>query len=331
MLDGRVAAAYAEDDGPLFGGWWVSTTAVIAALIKHDAVRVRLEAAIRGEGSVHHPDGILWCDTARALLNAVADQGASVAIIEWDDGPDGATDVEAAVRELRSEYPTVPVLAYVRLTAPSVRALLSAGRAGVFEAIIEGHDDVRGGLGTVLCRAARDCVADRARERLLPVAPLPIVPILTYALRHAHAAPTVADAARALMVHRKTLAAWCQDSGAPPPSVLISWCRLIAAVSRLADPGRSAERVAIEFGFASGSALGNMAKRHTGLSLAHVREQGPAVVLEIFARRLEGCRGPRAPLRSRHRAPPVRGMGARHSSDGAPTGTLSNPTRGMVP
>ena len=97
--------------------------------------------------------------------------------------------------------------------------------------------------------------------------------------------------AAALHVHRKTLAGWCHASGAPPPRALVTWCRLIIAVERLADARWSIERVARAMGFGSGSALTGLIRRHIGLSRAELRERGSRVVVEMLVRRLAEGRG----------------------------------------
>jgi AraC-like DNA-binding protein len=258
-------------------------TCLIAALVHDRALQAQLGAA--AQGGLRGPRArVLWCTSPGALYAAVADGGATIAITEWGHLADST--LEDALGRLRNDFPTVAVLVYAPLTPAGAKSLLAAGRAGVREVILAGYDDVGSALGSVLLRAASASVAERAVQRLSPLVSAEVMAILAYSLRHARTAPDVGDIARALHLHRKTLADHCRRVGAPSPRELAGWGRLVVAVDRLADPGRSAERVAAEFRYASGSAFANTLKRYTGLALAEIRLRGPGVVLEALARRL---------------------------------------------
>jgi AraC-like DNA-binding protein len=264
---------------------------VIAAWVADPVARQRLTAAARTRRPRRTPSvRILWCSSADELYAAIADRGATAAVIELGDltpDPDGAdTPVERVVRTLRAEYPAVPLLAYVPLTAAASRAMLRLGRVGVVNAIIAGHDDLSGAFGSILTEAASVCVAEDAHTRLSSVASSGVSAILGYALQFGRPAPTVAGAARVLRVHRKTLTVWCRSSGAPSPQILVTWCRLIIAAERLVERRWATERVARALGFASGSALAGMFKRHLGLTRPLLRERGSGVVVEMLVRRL---------------------------------------------
>jgi len=271
------------------------TCFVIAAHVRDRSLQAQLAAAIVAQGPAVAVK-TEWCRSADSLYAAVADRGATIAITDWIGETDAVA--EAAVRRLRDEFPTVAVLAYAPLTAAGAKGILAAGRAGVQEVIIAGHDDTGRALAAVLARAATVSTAERAIVRLSALVPSDVMPILAYALRHARAVPEVSDAAQALHLHRKTLAEYCRRANVPPPGELIGWSRLIMAAERLADPGRSAERVAVEFGYSSGSAFANMLRRYTGLAVADVRIQGPSVVLEALGRHLAAS-GKKIPL-ARH-------------------------------
>jgi AraC-like DNA-binding protein len=286
---------------------------MIAAWVTDPVARERLAAAVRDSGTRRaRAAAILWCVTGDALVAAVADGGATAAVVELGDldlGADrGESGVERVARALREEYPVVPVLVYAPLTAAASRAMVALGRAGVVNAIIAGHDDLRHALEPILAEAASVCVAEAADARLSAVASSGVAEILNYALRHGSVAPTVADAARVLGVNRKTLAARCQSSGAPSPRVLVTWCRLIIAVERLIEHRWSAERVARALGFSSGSTLTGLLKRHTGLTRPVLRERGSGIVVEMLVQRLaDGRRRADAIDRDAHAPAPTAG------------------------
>jgi AraC-like DNA-binding protein len=59
--------------------------------------------------------------------------------------------------------------------------------------------------------------------------------------------------------------------------------RLSIVVGLLEDPGRTAEQVALQVGFSSGTAFRNMLQRYTGLSSSKMRgEHGLARILALF-------------------------------------------------
>jgi AraC-like DNA-binding protein len=269
---------------------------VIAAWVTDAIARQRLATALseRLPRRTRGPD-ILWCDSADELVSAVARHEAKAAIIEIggaDAGDDtagaggGISRLEEVTRMLRAEYPRVPVLIYAPLTAAASRTIVALARAGITNVIIAGYDDLNHAVRPILDASASACTAEAAYVRLSAVASPGVAAILSYALRYATAAPTVAAAARALRVHRKTLAAWCLASGAPSPRVLITWCRLVIAAERLAEPRWPAERVARAFGFGSGSALAGLIRRHIGLTRAEIRARGSGTVIEMLAQRL---------------------------------------------
>jgi AraC-like DNA-binding protein len=283
----------------------------IAALVRDPAAQTRLRGSIRSYAA------LVFCDTAAELSAAVADGGASAVITEWHDGR-GIT-VDWTIKCLRNDYPTVPVLIYAPLTPEGAHNMLTAARAGVVDAIIANFDDVGVTLGRRLAAAQSTALADRAVTRLAALVPSSVAQLLDYFFRHARTAPSVASAATALQVHRKTLALHCARAQLPTPSALCCWVRLILAAQRLEDPGRTTERAAMELGFPSGSAFRNMLKRYTDLTPSDVRERGGSMCLvELLAVRLAACAqaagngpahhalAPKSPSSVRDLIPPVK-------------------------
>ena len=99
--------------------------------------------------------------------------------------------------------------------------------------------------------------------------------------------------ALALGVHRKTLVNWCQRAHAPPPSVLVTWVRLLLAVEILQSPGHTIERVAHSLEFPSGSAFRNLCRRYLGHRPAELRSSaGREAAYRAFKWSLEMQRPP---------------------------------------
>lgn len=228
-------------------------------------------------GAVQSHAKLAFCDDASHLASAVADGAATAVIAEWRD--DSGTTIESTVRTIRTEYPNIPVLVYAPLTPEGAHDMLAAARAGAVDVIIANFDDVGITLGRRLASAQATTLSDRIVERLATLVPLPVAQMLEYFFRHARTPPSVAGAAAALQVHRKTLALHCARARLPSPSALCCWARLILTCHRLEDPGRTTEHGAIEMGFPSGSAFRNMLRRYTSLSPAEVRERGGSMCL----------------------------------------------------
>jgi AraC-like DNA-binding protein len=181
----------------------------------------------------------------------------------------------------------VPVIAYCDPKRTPSSDILALARAGVNELLISGMDEVRLALKRVLGSADRQCMADEVLRLVSSRMPPGARDTLTFFLRHAADSGSVAAAAAALGVDRKTLWNRLAAVRLPPPSELSAWSRLLIAARRLDAPGRSADQVALELNFPSGSAFRNMLRRYTGLTPTALRERGGSRYLtELFIRRL---------------------------------------------
>jgi AraC-like DNA-binding protein len=283
----------------------------IAALVSDRGARARLREATRGQAEV------VFCESVSDLVSTVADGAAATVVTEWRVDADATVD--AAVRSLHADYPSVPILVYAPLTPQGARDMLAATRAGACEVLIANFDDIGVTLGQRIALAQSSALANQIASRIAGLVPGSIALMMDYFFRQARRAPTVATAAQALGVHRKTLASHCARAGLPSPSALSCWARLILAAQRLEDPGRTTDRAAIEMGFPSGSAFRNMLKRYTGLSPSEVRERGGSVcIAELLTGRLVAAQ---AKLRL---APPF-GIGLSQDGDGPDYGSYPHP------
>ena len=97
---------------------------------------------------------------------------------------------------------------------------------------------------------------------------------MSYCVSFPRESHDIESVALALGVHRKTLVNWCQRAQVPPPSILVTWVRLLLAVEILQTPGHTVERVAHALEFASGSAFRNLCQRYFGRRPADLRSPG---------------------------------------------------------
>ena len=239
---------------------------IVAVLVRELAARARIQEALRGYAVVR------MCDQQDELLALVTEGLVGVAVVDLRDRTGAPT--LGMVRTIREGFPSVPVVAYCALNPDSSREILALARAGVNDLILRGVDDVGVALRSVIATAQEHCGAKHVLEAVAPLVPQSVVPFLRYSLEHARQAVSVADAAAALGVHRKTLVDRLATAGLPTPSAMIAWCRLTLASQMLEDPARSVEQIALLLDFSSAASLRNMLKRYTGLSPREVRENG---------------------------------------------------------
>ena len=122
--------------------------------------------------------------------------------------------------------------------------------------------------------------------RLAPVVPSRLHPMLEATLARPDAIKTVPELGAALGVHRKTLFNHCRNASFLAPAELIAWGRLAMVAYMLETTACTIERIAIELGYASDTALRNTIKRYTGQRAGQIRNAGgvDAVVFALEAR-----------------------------------------------
>jgi AraC-like DNA-binding protein len=239
---------------------------IVAAMVRDPVSRARLSDALRGEASVRD------CNRLTEVLALVEAGLANIVVLDHRDF-DGSP-VLPTVRRLHEEYPSVPVVMYLSMSAVASGAVMEYARAGVSQLVFHGLDDLRSAL-----RSAVDAAIDQVSAAALAadfetIVPPTVMPFLRYCLEHARRDITVEEVANAMGVHRKTLVDRLKAARLPSPRAMIGWCRLLMAARMLDDPGRTVEQVALKLDFPSGAALRNMFKRYTGLRTTEVRQNG---------------------------------------------------------
>ncbi|MCX5762907.1 MAG: helix-turn-helix domain-containing protein [Gemmatimonadetes bacterium] len=192
---------------------------------------------------------------------------------------------EALFGTVAAKYSTVGMVGIVRRSQVEGSALVRLVRAGA-HALLMADDR----LTTLDCRRVLTEAIVRSGVcapgmGLLAASPPGVRPLLEYGLRYAHESTTVANAARALNVHRKTLFWWCVEAGVPAPQQILGWCRLLAAAALLDDEGRRVDHIALDLDFPSGTALRNLLQRYVGLSPAKLRTLGASRHIHHLFRR----------------------------------------------
>lgn len=238
---------------------------IVAAMLWDTASRARLTEAARTRAHLH------LCDRPSELRALVENGLTDVVVIEMSD-PWGVSTLPV-VRQIKSEFPSIPVVLYCSISNANSREILEFAKAGVNELVLRGVDDVRGPLATALAEAANSRSAMTIYSELAELVPPNVGTMIRYCLENGRRPLTVEEVASALGVHRKTLV----DRLAPvglAPSAVIAWCRLLVSAKVLEDPGHTVEQVALLLDFPSGTSMRNMVKRYTGLRTTEVRQNG---------------------------------------------------------
>lgn len=262
---------------------------IVAALVKDPISRARLTDALRNEASVRN------CERLTEVL-ALVEQGlATIVVLDHRDYEGNAT--LPAVRRLRHEFPSVPVVMYLPISAVASGVVMEYARAGVSQLVFQGVDDFKTSLRTAVNAALDQVSAAALAAEIEPLIPPTVVPFLRYCLEHSRRNITVEEVAAAMGVHRKTLVDRLKAARLPSPRAMIGWCRLLIAARLLDDPGRTIEQVALKLDFPSGAALRNLFKRYTGLRTTEVRENGGVrCLLHAFKRELAAVSAGKPPV-----------------------------------
>jgi len=230
---------------------------------------------------------VVSCQTVSSAMHAIARGRVQLLACEPQDMAGQRT--EGLLTSVSTRYRTIGTIGVVPRARVDGGALVRLVQAGVHSLLMS---DER--LSTLDCRRAMTEACVRAgvgsvASSLLALVPRPARLLLEYGLRYSAEAVSVARAAEALQVHRKTLFWWCTQAGLPAPQQLLGWCRLLAVASLLEDSGRRVDHIALDLEFPSGTALRNMLLRYTGLSPSQLRTRDALVSMhEQIASALRG-------------------------------------------
>lgn len=238
----------------------------VATLLHAADARACVAAGARPSFDVRHHECV---DELLATLRA-----ADVALVVIDATDRHMRSMATAIATIHEAFPTVPVLAYCSIPSGRSSVVVDVVRAGATGLVLRGIDDARYAMRAAIGEARRGAITRRIQAEVALHLPRFARPLLRYAVTRGSDECSVGDAAASLGVDRKTLFNWLRQSGGLTPREFINWIRLAVAMGLLEDPGRSAEQVALECGFASGTAFRNMLRRYTGLTCSQIRNDG---------------------------------------------------------
>jgi AraC-like DNA-binding protein len=241
------------------------STPLILALVRDFAGRARLQSAFQSHAKLR------FCATGEHLLRLVRSETARLIIVEpWDDR---GTSTALTIATIRSEFPDVRVLAYCRLQPDDCHELPALGRAGATLVVFRELDDKGPALRDVLDETYDSACAASVVERVRSLAPPITRSIAGYCARHASKSLSVEELAFAFGITRRTLVNRLVRAGLPPPSTLITWCRLLRATCDLQGNGMTVKQIAHAHGFGRTTTFRRVLKRHTGLRPSDLKSE----------------------------------------------------------
>ena len=123
---------------------------IVAALVRDPISKARLSDALRNEASIR------YCERLTEVVALVEAGLANLVVADHRDYNGSAT--LPAVRRLRNDYPSVPVVMYLPMAAVASGAVMDYARAGVSQLLFQGMDDFKASLRSAV-NAALDQVS----------------------------------------------------------------------------------------------------------------------------------------------------------------------------
>lgn len=237
--------------------------------------RSRLIDALRGRASLE------FCASFTELSAALhAPDPMDAVVLPAREG--GGQDAIRMVREIAAGRPRTAIVVWCEAGSHHSMEIRALAVAGAHQFLFAGIDDDGVALRAVLDLARRQCGAEWLMRRLAPVVPSQLHPMLEAALARPDSVRTLHDLAGALGVHRKTLFNHCRRARFLAPAELIAWARLAMVAYMLETTACTIERIGIELGYASDTALRNTIKRYTGQRAGQIRDAGSGAVDQVI-------------------------------------------------
>ncbi|HET7632069.1 MAG TPA: helix-turn-helix domain-containing protein [Gemmatimonadaceae bacterium] len=239
---------------------------VIATLLPNPVSLQRLRAAIRDRHE------LVPCATWEAVAEACETHAVRTAVVDLYATGDANFE---QLRQLKQRWPGLSLLSYSTITLDRVSDVFDAGRMGVDALVVADQDDSPRQLLARIERAESRSLGGEVRLALDEVDP-GVRDAVLLVITRAHERLSPAGLARLLALPRRTMSQRLAVAGYPPPRRLLTWGRLIVAARMLEDPRRTADRVASNLGFPSGSAFRNVCQRYLHLTPGEIRQRGGA-------------------------------------------------------
>jgi AraC-like DNA-binding protein len=243
---------------------------IVAVFFSDETTTRRLTLAFRNRCAVRE---FADFESARRLITA---EDVLALIVDMrrrivDPSKLNATDL---IAHIHAAWPTVPVVGYVDFTPERARDIFAAARAGATEIILGDLDDLDIIANKIVDIGMSSDTTTRVELVLNAVVPIHLRDFFLLCMANARHAMTVENMVARTGRSRKTLSNWLAAAQLPPPSRIIGWTRVLVAARMLDDTTQSAEKIARELHFMSGTALRNMMRRYLGCGPDVLRKRG---------------------------------------------------------
>ena len=178
-----------------------------------------------------------------------------------------------ALAEVSGDRAVVPIVGYLSVSAPAMRAAQSLTRLGALEIVIRGVDDSTAVLASVIQRAFAMCTARRVVASLRePLRNLPpnVASAITGVFLRPERVRSVGDLAAAAKTTRRSLDRWLARAGLAPARTVLACARTNAAFHLLATGRVRRATAASLVGYASSRSLGREMLAVTGIPASAV-------------------------------------------------------------
>jgi AraC-like DNA-binding protein len=265
---------------------------MVAVFLSDDTTIRRLTVGFRNRCAVRP------FETVEAVRHAVAAGNVLALIVDMRRRPDTIDqDPIDVIHRLHTLWPNVPVIGYVNLTPQHARAIMAAARAGANDIILSDFDELDKIANQIVDTGMSINVALRVESAITGLVPQHLHEFFLACITNARTSMSVDAMALQLRKSRKTLSSWLTLSQLPQPARIIGWGRVLVAARMLEDTTQSAEKIARDMQFMSGTAMRNMMRRYLQCGPEVLRQRGGfSYALDQFLAVLE--RSTQSPPRS---------------------------------
>lgn len=226
-----------------------------------------------------------------AELTELIDGRADVVVA--DPTSEGVATGMPALTALLARHPGLPLVPYLALSPPGLRAVADLARHGVEQVVLHRFDDEPTRFRELLERRAGDALTESflatiggSLERL----PSPLATAVRRMYRQPHGARTAQALAASAGMPRRTMYRHLAAAGFTSPIRLVQGARLLRAYLYLRDAGHQVEDVIAKLHYGSPHALGRHTRDAFGVTPSALRRvaDGPHVVTRLAQHLLAG-------------------------------------------
>jgi len=243
---------------------------------------------------------IIVAESWERVWEVLESEPVTVAVI--DPSEEGARN-PIEYRRMHAAFPSIPVVAYVSLTAEAFRAVAELSRLGLEHVMLYSHDDSSEHLFRTIDQMRMSPLAARMSDELRPsldLLPVALAAVIEDMFHEPHLYPGVRDMAVRSKITVAKLYRSCDGAGLASPKRLLTAARLLRGYSYLADPGHSVRAVSRKVGFGHPRVFAAHASEVFGLNPSRLRSHMSAAL--AVERLLLWCRHS---LRERREHPPL--------------------------